>query len=118
MLVPGHIEIPTCGRCRAEFVDGETATELEPELSAAYTSELQSRARTAIDKICLFISQRQLELLIGLSQGYLSRLRSGQGTPSPPLVAQLASLAIDPERRLAEIKRFWAVSVNWCPYTS
>ena len=113
LLVPSHVEIPTCSRCRSEFLDGEVAAVLEVELAAAYLAELSSRVRTAIDEITKYTSQRQLEIQLGLSQGYLSRLRSGQGTPSPALVAQLASLSFDPERRLAELERFWAVSVNW-----
>ena len=56
----------------------------------------------------LHISQRQLERLLGLSQGYLSRLRSGAGNPSPELVSHLALLAKDPSTRLSELQRYWA----------
>ena len=109
MLVPSHIEIPTCGRCWSEFIDGKVAASIEPELAATYLSELQSRVRTALDKICpQYISQRKLELRLGLSQGYLSRLRAKHGNPSPALVAQLAQLACDPFWRLGELERFWA----------
>jgi len=60
----------------------------------------------------LHISQRRLELLIGQSQGYLSRLRIGAGNPSAELVSHLAMLAHDPKTRLAELERYWAVSVG------
>ena len=47
-------------------------------------------------------------MLLGLSQGYLSRLRSGGGNPSPELVSNLALLAQDPKTRLSELERYWA----------
>lgn len=69
--------------------------------------ELQRRVRQEIDQLTSFISQRQLELLIGLSQGYLSRLRAGDSTPSTMLVCALALLANDPQGRLHELKGYW-----------
>jgi transcriptional regulator with XRE-family HTH domain len=54
------------------------------------------------------MSQRKLELLLGLSQGYLSRLRAGKGAPSPELVSHLALIAHDPKVRLLELERYWA----------
>ena len=63
------------------------------------------------DILMLHISQRRLELLIGLSQGYLSRLRIGAGNPSAELVSHLAMLAHDPKTRLAELERYWAVGL-------
>jgi hypothetical protein len=49
-----------------------------------------------------------LEILLGLSLGYLSRLLGGTANPSPHLVAALLLLAKDPEQRLAELRRGWA----------
>jgi transcriptional regulator with XRE-family HTH domain len=53
------------------------------------------------------IKQRFLELLLGLSQGYLSRLSAGDGTPSAALVALLALVADEPHH-LETIRRNWA----------
>jgi hypothetical protein len=72
--------------------------------------ELQRRVRQVIDQLQPFISQRKLELLIGLSQGYLSRLRWGDSPPSAILVCTLALLAKDPKGRLPELKGYWADS--------
>lgn len=69
---------------------------------------MQLRVRRAIDKLMEYTSQRQLEQLLGLSQGYLSRLRSGAGNPSPELVSHLALIAMDPSAHLTELRRYWA----------
>jgi hypothetical protein len=108
LLVPENIPIPTCSRCHAEYIDAETAAALEGALREAYRRALQQRARQAIDIVTKHISQRRLELLLGLSQGYLSRLRAGAGNPSPELVSHLALIAHDPVARLQELQRYWA----------
>ena len=69
--------------------------------------ELRRLIRQEIDRLIPFISQRRLEVLAGLSQGYLSRLRSGDGTPSATLVCALALLARDPKGRLQELQGYW-----------
>ncbi len=107
--VPEDLPIPTCSRCHAEYIDAETATALEGALRQAYRRALQLRARQAIDLVTKHISQRRLELLLGLSQGYLSRLRAGAGNPSPELVSHLALIAHDPAARLQELQRYWAL---------
>jgi hypothetical protein len=42
----------------------------------AFLTDLRTRARVAVDILSHHISQRRLEHLLGLSQGYLSRLRA------------------------------------------
>ena len=109
--IPEDVVIPACGKCGSEYLDEETITRLGPVLREVYLAALQSRARTAIDTLApQYISQRKLECLLGLSQGYLSRLRAGDGNPSPYLVCHLALLCHDPEMRLSELDRFWSVS--------
>ncbi len=105
--LPADLMIPTCSRCRAEYLDADMAQRLEATLSTLYLAELRRRASEAIKTLRQHISQRRLELRIGLSQGYLSRLLADAGNPSPPLVLLLAQLAKDPESRLPEIERFW-----------
>lgn len=106
--VPDSIAIPTCGRCTAEYLDAETTRRIDTILVETYRKVLRARVRRAIDLITEHISQRRLELLLGLSQGYLSRLRAGQGNPSPELVSHLALIAHDPPARLRELEKFWA----------
>ena len=105
--VPADLPIPTCGRCFDEYLDEEAAPTIQAALAAAYTGELRRRVRQAIDALMKVISQRKLELLLGLSQGYLSRLRAGLSNPSPELVSHLALIACDPKPRLSELHRYW-----------
>lgn len=108
--VPEHFPIPTCSRCHQEFVDPQTASDLHEVLRELYRSALKARVRRAIDELTRVVSQRRLEMLLGMSQGYLSRLRAGDGTPSPELVNHLALIARDPLARLREIECYWALS--------
>src|SRR5579871_3587520 len=87
--IPDDVEIATCGRCHAEYLDAETIGRIDAILVEVYRNTLRARARLVIDLVTKHISQRRLERLIGLSQGYLSRLRAGQGNPSPELVSHL-----------------------------
>lgn len=103
--LPADFLIPTCRYCRAEFLDGETWETLDRALALRYERELQRRIKYSVGEICSYISQRRLELKLGLSQGYLSRLCAGAGRPSAPLVALLMLLARDPPARLEELDR-------------
>lgn len=111
--IPDNVEIPTCGRCSAQYSDEQTAATLEPVLAAEYRTALQRRAKQAIADLSPHISQSATERLIDISQGYLSRLYGGHGTPSPQLVALLALLAHDPTL-LDWVTIYWAepISVN------
>ena len=47
------------------------------------------------------------EGLLGLAQGYLSRLLAQAGNPSSPLVLLLGLIAQDPQVRLSEVQAYW-----------
>lgn len=105
--VPADFLIPTCARCRHEELDEGTVTEMQRILVSVYNRLLQRRVRKAIVSLSVHWSQARLEKLLGLSQGYLSRLKVGDAVPSPELVSNLASLALDPVCRLRELERYW-----------
>jgi|ERR1700753_147843 len=70
---------------------------------------LRARARAAIGVLCPdHISQRELERLLIVSQGYLCKLlaMNGISVPSPALVALLELLAAEPSR-LDEVRKHW-----------
>ena len=73
-----------------------------------YLETLRGLASRAIRRLSKHISQRKLELRLGLSQGYLCRIAAGAGNPSPALVALLHLLVRDPVIRLAEIEHDWS----------
>ena len=106
LVVPPDVGIPSCGRCSAEYIDEPTAATLEPILAAEYRSELSRRVQQALSALSPRIGQAQLERLMDISQGYLSRLHGGHGTPSPQLVVLLALLAQNPTL-LEWVSRYW-----------
>ena len=107
LTVPESVQIPTCSRCAATFVDGPTAEALVPVLQAEYKRELSRRAKRALAEISPYLSQRKLERRIDMTQGYLSRIGGGHQTPSPQLVVLLALLAHDPAL-LEWVALYWA----------
>lgn len=99
-------------RCQTPYSDAETEPAMEQALRREQLARLRQLAGEAIRRLKPTISQRRLELLIGLSQGYLSRLAAGNGNPSPALVALLLILAEAPAERLTELRRCWE-----CPFS-
>ena len=115
MPIP-DIPIPACGHCKSEYIDEATSAALALKFQEVFLLDLRTRVRVAIDILVHHISQRRLEELLGLSQGYLSRLRACVSNPSADLVANLAMLCQDPPTRLAELERFWALPADsWPP---
>ena len=105
--LPEDVALPSCYRCKAEFLEQPAREVLAPLLVRLYAAELRRRIQEAIAVLAPLVSQRRLENHLGLSQGYLSRLKAGAGTPSPLLVLLLQQLALDPISRLREIERIW-----------
>jgi hypothetical protein len=107
LAIPSDLTIPTCNHCGAEWLDANTAKALDKALDAEFREELRQRAIRAIEEIGKYVSQRKLEALLGLSQGYLSKLRSGDRDTSAELVSQLALISKDPKHRVHELEIFW-----------
>ena len=94
LTLPADLRLPACRRCKHEPL-GLSA--LPPELlESLYRADLRHRAAVAI------------ELLVHLSQGYLSRLRAGDGVPGAPLVSLLALLAAHPQL-IGELEDYWTI---------
>jgi len=112
LAVPDSLAIPTCDHCNAEWIDPRTAAAIDKALQVAYTKKLHKRLEAAVDSILTAteIPQRRLEHLLGLSAGYLSRLRGRRGDASAQIVSVLALLAHDPKRRLKELDQLWRQS--------
>jgi hypothetical protein len=108
LVVPADVEIPTCEHCGAEWHTEETAAQLDAALEEVYRGALSRRAKEALVALVGVVTQGRLEQLLGLSQGYVSKLLSGERVPSAELVAHLALLAADPKSRLKELEDFWA----------
>ena len=108
LTLPTRLLVPTCSRCKHSILSFDSVPELAATLEAAYRAELVHRASVEIAHLGQFYSQRRIEREVDLSQGYLSRLRAGDGVPSAALVSLLALLSNDPQR-LEELKAYWAL---------
>ena len=108
VTLPAGLLVPTCSRCKHTLLCFESVPQLAATLEAAYRAELVHRARVEITHLSQFYSQRKIERDLDLSQGYLSRLRAGDGVPSAALVSLMALLRADPHR-LEELNAYWAL---------
>ncbi len=105
--VPADFEIPTCTHCGEEYMNGEIARELDKALMPAYEERIRQLFTGALERLLEITGPTDLERKLGLSQGYLARIKAGTVTPSQQLVAMLASFARDPKKRLRELEETW-----------
>ena len=75
-------------------------------LEASCRAALAQRGSDLLHELMQTISLRQLEKSMGVSQGYLSRLKARKGCPSPTLVSLLWLLHKQPGL-LVRLKRYW-----------
>ena len=104
--IPADFPIPACGRCAAEYLSPATCDHLAPLLLRSYQAALRSAAAELVTAATAKISQRKLEVLLGVSQGYLSGIKSGNRQPSSAFVA-LLYLAAQPGATVG-LERFFA----------
>jgi hypothetical protein len=101
--VPEDFEIPTCGQCGSEWIDAAAAEAMDEVMERVCREQLQKSVAMDLQRLTEYVTQRRLEEFLGLSQGYLSKVRSGVSQPSQVLARCLRLLATDPERRLEEM---------------
>ena len=106
LTLPAELCLPACRRCKYEPL-GLDAVPAEL-LESLYRADLRQRVAIAVARVQRNLPQRRTELLLGLSQGYLSRLRAGDGVPGAPLVSLLALLAAHPQL-IAELEAYWTL---------
>ena len=111
LTLPGDLLVPTCRLCKHMVLTYQAVPELEATLERLYRDELIHRAAVEITHLGAVCSQRSLEVAINLSQGYLCRLRGGDGVPSFVLVCLLALLRAEPAR-LEELRRYWSLPLE------
>ena len=105
LLLDEEIAIPTCDACGAEWLDGPSTRQLDEALEMAARAVLRRRAEESIESLRKHLPQRDLERLLGLSPGLLSKVKNGKDT-SAPLTAVLMLLAQRPHR-LDELRLLW-----------
>ena len=106
LTLPPDFPLPSCKRCRYEDL---SPTNLPSGfLENLYRTSLGERARLSLARLRGTLSQRKLERLTNLSQGYLCRIAAGDGVPGAPLVSLLALLAEYPEL-IPQLEAYWTL---------
>lgn len=105
--IPARVEIPTCNHCGAEWMDPATARAIDEALKRVYQESLRARLNEALTKIRARTSMRQVESLLGLSEGYLSKVSNSRSDPSAELVSNLGIISMNPPERLHDLETFW-----------
>jgi hypothetical protein len=105
--IPKHVEIPTCDKCGAEWIDRQAARAIDGALEPVYREALRALWGDIMKKITARTSMRRVEQALGLSEGYLSKVSNGRSEPSAELISHLGLIARDVEPRLHEIDVLW-----------
>lgn len=105
--VPDNIAFPMCIGCRAEWVEPFGNLAGKQALDDAYRRELHLRFCEVLSRLSVHCSQRALERLLDISQGYFSHVRAKDHHTSTTLLSLLALIAADPKTRLAELQHYW-----------
>jgi hypothetical protein len=108
--IPAHVEIPTCDNCGAEWMDPATARAIDEALKRVYQASLRTLLNRALIKIRARTSMRRVERLLGLSEGYLSKVSNSRSDPSAELVSNLGLISKNPTSRLRDLETFWTLS--------
>lgn len=106
LMLPANLRLPKCKRCLYE--DLRLAVLPDGMAETLYRSTLRERAVSAIGALRRYRPLRRIELLLNLSQGYLSRLGAGDSVPGAALVSLLALLAAQPEL-IDQLDGYWTL---------
>jgi hypothetical protein len=106
--IPAHFAIPTCDRCDAEILGDAELVTLDSVMKSAYAQALSSKSEQSIRDLQGEVHQRELERLIGVSAGYVSKLKHAQAEPGGPITALLMLLADEP-RLIERLRELWAM---------
>jgi hypothetical protein len=104
--IPDSLRLPTCERCGELWLDATATRRLESALRKAYARELATRTERALRVLSARYPNRELETLLGLSQGTLARLEGSCEAPSAALTGLLMLLAEAPSR-VAKLRALW-----------
>lgn len=104
--LPADLVLPTCTRCGDIRIGAKEAALLDDVLEKAAQETLASLGRQAIEAIREVATQRDVEARLGLSPGYLSKVKRGREVPSAALVSALVLLAVRPSR-VKELEGVW-----------
>ncbi len=101
--VPEDLVMPTCNHCGEVWFSPADAKRIDAAMEVVYRQELVRRVQAVLPSPK---DADRVERDLGLSRGYLSRLRKGTKAPSEALVALLALIRQKPQT-LVQVEEFW-----------
>lgn len=104
--LPESLALPSCQHCGELWLDARATQALEDALQARYSQALATWAVNAVELLTDRLPARELETLLGLSPGYVSKVRSGKARPNPALVMLLMLLSSRP-KLLSTVRALW-----------
>jgi hypothetical protein len=104
--VPATLAIRTCDNCGEEFIHASEAKAHDLALEKVYRSTIRSRLVAALVALEPIGSMSRIEAVLGLSKGYLSKLKQKRAEASPILVSSLALIATAPNS-LETLEAMW-----------
>lgn len=104
--LPADLELPTCTSCGEMFLNERLTDKVDAVLEEKYDDAVRARVLTALEALQHEVPQQALESLLGLSQGYLSKIRKKKTTPM--IASLLLLLADDPKANVERLRRAWA----------
>jgi hypothetical protein len=99
-------------------MDPATARAIDEALKNVFQASLRTRLNQALSKIRPRASMRRVEHLVGLSEGYLSKVSNSRSDPSAELVTYLGLIAMNPVERLRDLEKLRKQSLKKTPSTS
>ena len=103
---PNHARRNSCSSCGSEWINREVAEKLDAALSKAAAARRLQLVQESLAELRPRLQQQELERLLGLSGGYVSKVKHGKEDPSDYLVAAMLLLASRPEA-VEQLKRSW-----------
>lgn len=114
ILVPADLVIRTCDNCGEEYIHASEAAAQDAALEPVFRETVRAKLVAALVALEPIDSMRRIERVLGLSEGYLSRLKQGRGDASPQLVSSLCLLATSPQS-LETLEAMWSASTVEAP---
>jgi hypothetical protein len=103
LAIPADLEMLTCDHCGERWFTPADAKRIDAAMEVVYRQELLAKVRAVLPDPK---DADRIERDLGLSRGYLSRLRTGRKIPSEPLVAILALIHQQPSV-LKKVEAMW-----------
>jgi hypothetical protein len=108
LRLPEDLDVPTCTTCGEVFAESDSdADAIDCAMEEAWRNGISEQAKNALQLLVNDgIRKRDLETLLGLSPGYLSKV-AGAKEPSALLAATLTLLSASPQPRIQELRAAW-----------